>query len=32
MTVEKKKSAVPTELLDSLLANYQKPEDLIELQ
>lgn len=29
MTVEKKKSAVPTELLDSLLANYQKPEDLI---
>ncbi len=29
MAVEKKKSAVPTELLDSLLANYQKPEDLI---
>jgi putative transposase len=28
MTVEKK-SAVPTELLDSLLANYQKPEGLI---
>lgn len=29
MTVEKK-SAVPTELLDFLLANYQKPEALIE--
>jgi putative transposase len=29
MTVEKKKSAVPAALLDSLLVNYQKPEDLI---
>ena len=26
---EAKKHAVPTELLDSLLSNYQKPEDLI---
>jgi len=29
MTVEKKKAAVPSALLDSLLADYKKPEDLI---
>lgn len=29
MTVEKKNSAVTTELLDRLLVNYQRPEDLI---
>lgn len=31
MTVEKKKAVTP-ELLDSLLADYKKPEDLIWLK